>query len=128
MAEATIRSGSPEVVDYTPTGGDVAMGQVVVLATVVANNTGLGLTCGVAQRAISNNAKGALAIGAGEYNCVAGSNVANWQPVFWDDTNNKVVNTSTNNSLFGYVSDRQSAAGDVTNAVVTCLHKPFRAT
>lgn len=126
MAEATLRSGSPLVIDYTPAAGDIAMGQVVVLATVVANNTGLGLTCGVAQRAITNSTKGALGVSDAEYNCVAGSNVANYQAVFWDDTNNKVSNTSTNNSLFGYVTDRQSAAGDVTNAVVTCMHKPFR--
>lgn len=124
MADTVMRSGSPQVIDYTPSSGDVAQGQVIVLSTVQANNTGLGLTCGIADRAISNNVKGALSVGDGQYNCTAGSNVANYQVVYWDDTNNKVVNTSTNNSLFGYVVDRQSASGDVTNSTVTCMHKP----
>lgn len=124
MADATFRSGAPKEIDHTPASGDVALGQVVVLSAVAANNTGLGLTCGIAQRAISNGVLGALAVG-GEWNVTAGSNVANYQVVYWDDTNNKVVNTSTNNSLFGMVTNRQSASGDVTNATVTCLLHPF---
>ncbi len=122
--QATLRSGNPEVIDYTP-GADVAIGDVVVLSTVAANNTGLGLCVGIAQRPISNGVLGALAIRGGEWNCTAGSNVANYQVVYWDDTNNKLVNTSTNNSLFGYVTNRQSTSGDVTNAVVTAYLAPL---
>jgi phage-related tail protein len=127
MAQAVLRSGNPETIDYTP-AADVAMGDVVVLSTVVANNTGLGLALGIAQRAVANAALGALAIRGGEWNCTSLHNVANYQTVFWDDTANKLSNTSTNNSLFGYVTNRQSASGDVTNAVVTAFLAPMRAT
>lgn len=121
MADATFYHGEPETIDYTPAAGDIALNQVVVLATVAANATGAGLTCGIAQHAITNATKGSLSFG-GKWNVIAGSNVANYQPVYWDDTNNKVVNSSTNNSFFGCIVDRQSASGDVTNATVTAKH------
>lgn len=124
MADAVFRSGVPKAIDYTPAAGDVALGQVVVLATVAANNTGLGLTLGIAQHAISNSTLGSLAIG-GEWNVTAAGNYANYAKVYWDDTNNKVTSTSTNNSLFGFITNRQSASGDVTNATVTAVCWPF---
>lgn len=124
MTQAILRSGSPVVIDYTP-GADVALGDVVVLSTVVANNTGLGLTVGIAQRAIANGVLGALAVLGAEWNCTSLHNVANYQVVYWDDTANKLSNTSTNNSLFGFVTNRQSASGDVTNATVTAMLAPI---
>ena len=123
MADAVLRSGNPETIDYTP-AADIAVGQVVVLATVAANNTGLGFTLGIAQRAIANGVLGALAYG-GKWNVTAAGNYANWAKVYWDDTNNKVTTTSTNNSLFGFITDRHSASGDVTNTTVEAMCWPF---
>lgn len=122
--QATLRSGNPQTINYTPSGGNVTEGDVVVLATVSANNTGQGMTLGIAQHAITNSTLGALAYG-GCWNVTAGGNLANWAKVYWDDTNNKVTGTSTNNSLFGYVVDRQSASGDTTNTTITCQCWPF---
>ena len=124
MADAVFRSGEPTTVKHTPSGGDVALGQVVPLVTVAANNTGLGLTLGIAAVAIANGVLGALSFG-GVWDVVAGANLANWAPVYWDDSANKVTNTSTNNSFFGYVTDRNSASGDVTNSTIACLCWPF---
>lgn len=123
MADAVLRSGVCETIDYTP-AADIATGQVVVLATVAANNTGLGMTLGIAQRPIANGVLGALAYG-GRWNVTAAGNYTNYAKVYWDDTNNKVTTTSTNNSLFGFIVDRNSASGDVTNTTVECICWPF---
>ena len=102
MADAVLRFGSPQTINYTPAAGDVALGKVVQHAAA-------GLTCGIAARAIANNVLGALSYG-GEWEVVAAGNVANYSKVYWDDSTKKVTATATNNALFGFVTNRRSAA------------------
>jgi hypothetical protein len=116
MADTVLRHGSPIKVDYTPASGNVAAGQVVL----VGNTT--GFTCGIAEVDIVNATVGALAAGGGVYQCVNLNNAANGTKVWWDDTNNKVTTTSTNNALFGFVVSR-GAGGANSNCDV--LHKPY---
>lgn len=123
MADAVFRSGEPTTIKYTP-AADIAVGQVVPLITVAANNTGLGMTLGIATQAIANGVLGALSFG-GVWDVTTSANVANYATVYWDDATKKVTNTSTNNSLFGYVTDRNSASGDVTNTTVACFCWPI---
>jgi hypothetical protein len=111
--EATMRHGDPTMMNYTPTGGDVAAGQVVSLG----GNT--GLSCGIAHLDIANNVQGALAIGGGVYDVTMLTNIAPYAKVYWDDTNNKVVSTTTL-IPFGYLLEGNTGA----NTVVKCLHVP----
>jgi hypothetical protein len=97
MAMVYFRTGKPITVAYTPAGGNVNAGDVVVLG----NTAGLGL--GVAPLDIPNGTLGDLTIFGGIYDVVNESNAANWAKVYWDATNSKVTTTSTNNALFGYV-------------------------
>jgi Uncharacterized conserved protein (DUF2190) len=114
VADATFRSGDPIVVDYTPTGGNVAAGEVVLLGNTA------GLTCGIARGAITNNVMGSLEVGNGVYDVVMLTNLAAWTLVYWDNANNKVVSTSTNNATFGFLVTGGSGA----NTTVKALHKP----
>lgn len=111
MAEANFTGGCPVEADYTPTSGNVAAGTVVVLTN----------TCGVAHRDITNNTLGSLAVGGGVYRVVSLSNFAAGTKVYWDDTNNKVSNVSTNNTAFGFLIETPSGA----NTVAQVLHWPF---
>src|SRR5262245_24018719 len=94
--EAVYARGDADQMEYTPAAGNIAAGQVVLLG----NTT--GITCGIAHLAIANGQQGALAIGGGRYKCLNDANMAAWAKIFWDDTNNKVTATSTNNALFGW--------------------------
>lgn len=116
MAETTLRSGDPIEVDYTPGSGDIAAGQVVL----VGNTT--GWTCGVAPVAIANGVQGVLYAGGGVYDVINQDNAAVGAKVYWDDTNNKVTTTSTNNALFGFVV--ANGAGGA-NSTCRVLHRPF---
>jgi hypothetical protein len=115
MPEVTFRNGTPKRVDYTPTGGNVSAGQVVLLGNTA------GLTCGIAPRDITNSTLGALEVGDGVYDVTMLGNYAAWTKVYWDDANNKVTTTSTNNAQFGYLSE----GGTGANTVVKCLHNPM---
>jgi hypothetical protein len=115
MPEATFRHGDPVHMDYTPAAGNIAAGQVVLLG----NTT--GLTCGIAHLDIVNNALGALAVGGGIYDVTMITNIAPYTVVYWDDTNNKVTSTSTNNAKFGYLLEGNTGA----NTVVEAVHKPY---
>lgn len=114
MPEATFRHGDPVYMDYTPIGGNVAAGQVVLLGNSA------GLACGVAHRDIANNTPGALAIGEGVYEVTMGTNIAPYTKVYWDDANNKVSSTSTNNATFGYLLTGNTGA----NTLVLAVHRP----
>jgi hypothetical protein len=116
MAEATFRHGSVVgYLDYTPAAGDIAAGQVVLLGNLT------GLCNGIAHLNIANNVLGALAIGGGIYDVTMLPNVAAYAKVYWDDTNNKVTNTSTNMSPFGTLLEGATGA----NTVVECFHWPY---
>jgi hypothetical protein len=120
-AECTFRHGNPVKIDYTPSGGNVAVGQVVVLGSVTANTSGTGALACVAEHAITNNTKGALAAGGGVYDGINRNNAALGVAVFWDDSNNWFTTVGTNNAKFGIVVEN-AAAG--TNSTVSVLHVP----
>jgi len=122
MADATFVSGEYETVQYTPTAGDVAIGQVVLIGTVTSNTGGAGALAGVAHQAILNNVQGTLAIGGAIYSVVNLNNAANGAKMYWDDTNNKVTSVSTNNATFGFIV--KSGAGGA-NTACQVLHKPY---
>lgn len=113
MAEALLRQGIPRFMDYTPTGGNVTAGTVVVLGNTV------GVSCGIAHQDIENNRLGALAIGGGVYEVTMLTNIAPYTKVFWDDTNNKVVSTTTL-IPFGVLHEGNTGA----NTLVRCEHDP----
>jgi hypothetical protein len=112
--EATFRHGDPSFMDYTPAAGNVSAGQVVLLGNTA------GLSLGIAHLDIANNTLGALAIGGGVYDVTMLTNIAPYATVYWDDTNNKVVTTSTNNALFGVLLTGNTGA----NTTVRALHQP----
>ena len=116
MAEVTYRYGEPVTVDYTPSGGNVSAGQVVL----VGNTT--GWTCGIAVLDITNNTLGTLAAGGGVYDVVNLNNAADGAKVYWDDSTNKVTTTSTNNALFGFI---HSSGGGGANSTALAFHWPY---
>src|SRR5688572_32759820 len=97
MPEATMRQGAPQMIDHTPSGGNVTAGQVVLLGNLT------GISCGIAHQDITNNTLGALAAGGGVYDVVMLSNLADYALAYWDDSTNKLTSTSTNNAVFGVV-------------------------
>jgi hypothetical protein len=121
MAETTFRSGNPCVIDYTPSGGNVAVGEVVLIGSVTANTAGAGALAAIAHRPITNSTLGALAIDGGIYDVVNLNNAANGARVYWN-SDNKVTTVSTNNALFGYIVT--GGAGGA-NSTAQAIHKPF---
>jgi hypothetical protein len=124
MADATFRHGAPVMADYTPSGGNVAEGEVVVLGSVTANTSGTGAVAAIAHRPITNSTLGALAVGGGVYDMVNLNNAANGAKVYWDITNNtrKVTTVSTNNAVFGWVVDE---GGGGANTTCKVKHEPI---
>jgi predicted RecA/RadA family phage recombinase len=121
MAETTFVSGSPVNISYTPTGGAVAEGQVIVIGTVEANTTGTGAYVAIAPLAIANNVAGSLSLGGGIYEVVNLNNAVNGAKVWWSDSVNKVTTTGTNNAVFGFVV---ADGGGGANSVCKALHSP----
>lgn len=122
MADTTFRHGSPVMIDYTPTGGDVAAGQVIQLTDSASNTVEVGLSLGIAHVDIANNAQGAIAVGGGIYDVVNLNNAADYATVYWDDSANKVTTVSTNNALFGAIV---SGGGGGANSTARALHVGF---
>lgn len=116
MPEATFRHGDPVFIDYTPSSGNVAAGSVLLLGNTA------GLTCVIAHNDITNNTAGAVAAFGGVYDVTMLSNIAQGGKAYWDDTNNKLTSTSTNNALFGFVVYN---GGGGANATVKAVHMPF---
>ncbi len=121
MADATFRHGNPIMVDYTPSGGNVAEGTVIVLGSVTANTAGTGALAVVTHRPIVNNALGAVSVEGGVYAMVNLNNAAVGAKVYWEDTNNKVTTVSTNNARFGYIV---ANGGGGANSTAYVLHSP----
>lgn len=117
MAEATFRHGDPIFVDYTPSSGNVSAGQVVLIGNTA------GLTCGIAHRDITNSTLGAVAVGHGVYDVTNLNNAADGAKVYWDDSNNKVTTTSTNNALFGFIAPGTGGGG--ANSTAKAIHVPY---
>lgn len=124
MADTTFRHGNPVLVDYTPSSGNVAVGEVVVLGTVTANTSGTGAVMAIAHRPITNNTLGSLAIGGGIYDVVNLNNAATGAKVYWDIQNNtrKVTTVSTNNAVAGWIV---ASGGGGANSTAKLSHKPY---
>lgn len=122
MADTTFRHGSPVMIDYTPTGGDVAAGQVIQLTDSASNTVEVGLSLGIAHVDITNNTQGAIAAGGGVYDVVNLDNAADYATVYWNDSTNKVTTVSTNNALFGAIV---SGGGGGANSSARALHVGF---
>lgn len=122
MADTTYRHGDPIMIDYTPSSGNVSLGQVVLVGSVTANTSGTGAVAMIAHHAITNNTKGALAVQGGVYDVVNLNNAATGAKVYWEDTNNKVTTVSTNNAVFGWIV---ADGGGGANSTAKALHWPF---
>lgn len=121
-AETTLRHGNPVTIPYTPAGGDVAAGEVVLIGSVGANTAGEGAIAGIAPVDIANNTLGDLYIGGGVYEVVNLNNAANGAKVYWDDSANKVTTVSTNNALFGFIAKN---GGGGANSTALAFHHPL---
>jgi hypothetical protein len=117
MADTTFRAGNPDVIDYTPSTGDVNTGQVIILD----NLTGINL--GVAQVDIANNAKGSLEVKGSIRDAINLNNAANYKTVYWDNSAKKVTTVSTNNAKYGYVV---SDGGGGANSTCRVMLDPNR--
>lgn len=117
MADAVLRSddGGVIVIDYTPSSGNVAAGEMVLLGNTA------GPSMGIAHAAIENGVQGSLAIGGGIYDCQVAGNYAAYTKVYKPTGNAILTTTSTNNAVFGYTVETSAAA----NAVVKVLHWPI---
>lgn len=114
-AQATFRHGDPLMIDYLPTAGDIAAGDVVPTGAA-------GPACLIAHRDVANNVLGALAAGGGVYDVVNLNNAANYAKVWWDDAANKITTVSTNNAQFGWVT---GGGGGGANSTARVFHWPF---
>lgn len=122
MPMVTYRHGEPTMVDYTPSSGNVAAGDVVLQGSVTANTAGTGALAAIAHVAITNNTQGALSVGGGVYDVVNLNNAAAGTKVYWVAASNKVTTVSTNNAVFGFIV--ANGAGGA-NSTARALHKPY---
>ena len=108
MAQATLKHGNPLMVDHTPSSA-VSAGDVVVIDDVVA----------IAHLDTPANTLGALSYGPAVYTVTADAAIVAGSTVYWNDTNNKVTETSSGNKLFGKTVDAAAADGDLIDVVLT---------
>jgi predicted RecA/RadA family phage recombinase len=78
-------------VPHTPSGADVATGDVVITNNQV----------GICVRPIADGELGALNIRGGVYECTGDAAIAAGKRVYWDATNDKVTETVGTNKIFG---------------------------
>lgn len=124
MAMSTFRSGSVEVVDYTPASGNVAVGDVVVLSAATTNSTtGAAGLLGIAHRPITNNTLGTLAVMGGQYAFVNLNNAATGAIAYWDASTNKATTVTNSNCLLGKL-----VANGGGGANTTCYIQHMQAT
>ena len=122
MADTTLRHGAPVTVDYTPSGGNIAVGEVVVVGTVTANTGGTAALAMIAPRPIVNNTLGALESHGGIHDVVNLNNAATGAKVWWEDSVNKVTTVSTNNAQFGWIV---ASGGGGANSTAKAFHWPY---
>jgi predicted RecA/RadA family phage recombinase len=111
MAEADFLHGAPTMIDYTPTSGAIAAGQVI----------NVGNMCWIAHGNIANATLGAVATGGGVYNVTGAAQINPGLKVYWDDTNNNISTVAAGNMPFGKTVANCTAA----NATVAVLHAPY---
>ena len=108
--EATLKHGSPLMVDHTPSSAVVA-GQVVVIGEIPF----------VAHLDIDANRQGALAMGGAVYAVTADAGtIEPGDKVYWNDTTNKVTETAAAgaNKHFGYVLPDSDPGADGDTVLV----------
>ncbi len=110
MAEALFQKGSPVMFEHTPSGADVAAGEVVVSGDLTA----------IAHSKIEDGKLGNLAYGGGIYEVTVDAAITIGKKIYWDNTANKVTETSTGNKVFGFLLVASAADGDKRSA----LHNP----
>lgn len=93
--QATMTSGNPLMVDYQPSGADVAAGQVLVIGEAVR----------IAHSDIADGQHGNLAAGGAVYRVPkatgASTSIADGGVLYWDDDNNIVTPTAGSHKRFG---------------------------
>lgn len=119
--EAAFHHGEYDTMPYTPSGGAVDAGDMVLVGTITANTAGTGGLLGIAHRDIANSVEGTLAVGGGVYDCVIASNYASGVKLYKPSGNAILTTTSTNNAQFGYLLESAAAA----NAVCQVVHAPY---
>lgn len=107
MADSVFKNGSPLMVDYTPSGADIALGQVKLVGDI---------PC-IAHRPITDGEKGALAAGGGVYTVTGDAAIAVGKKVYWNDSANKVTETSSGNKVIGFTVTACSADGSTCDIV-----------
>lgn len=121
MADAVFSHGDQVLqLDYTPSGANVAGGEVVVVGAAPS------IKPMIAHRAIIDGELGALADHGGVYDMVSdGTVVGPADEVYWDDTAKKVVGGTGGaaNAHFGHtVADVVGTPAD--GVLVRCVHMP----
>ena len=99
-----------ESIPYTPSGADVAAGQVVLMGQLV----------GIAHKPILDGELGQLAIHGGVYTVTTAGAYARGVTVYWDNAAKKVTTTSTGNKVFGPMVEASTGDGDTADA----MHHP----
>lgn len=115
MPDFTFRHGTPTMVDYTPTTGNVAAGSSVLIGNTI------GWTMGITHNPIANGVLGAVACSGGVYSAMVASNYAVGSKVYKPTANAILTTTSTNNALVGFTVD----ASPAVNAIIKVIHIPF---
>lgn len=112
MPNAILRQGSNSLsIDYTPSGADVAAGEIIITADRV----------GIADRPIADGELGALVIGQSVWDITKEDGVAinDGEDVFWDDTGKQCTNVGPADAYLGKaVGDWAAAAADAPTARV----------
>ena len=113
MPSAVFRHGDPRMVDYTPSGADIAAGDVVVVGDLPL----------IAHLDIEDGVLGALAAGGGVYDIekIAATVINAGAKVYWDDTNDEATPTASTHKILGYAAPGGAASADTT---VRVIHKP----
>lgn len=110
--EVVFQYGEPLMVDYTPSG-TLPAGQVTVVNSIPM----------IPHTYLEDARLGALAAGGGVYRCVGDAAISSGKIVYWDDTNNKVTETATGNTIFGFTVS--ACSGDA--AYCNVVHAPLSA-
>lgn len=102
-------SGDPLILDYTP-GADVVGGDVILLSSSVR----------IAHGDIASGELGAVSAGGAIYDIESdGSDPADGQNVYWNNSSKKVTTTASGNTLIGIAVGAQTLAdGDYMRVAV----------
>ena len=101
MATNYVQEG--KILDYTPSGADVASGEFVVI----------GVIGGVAKSAIADGKTGAVHISGVFSVAKASGAVTQGAKLYWNSSNSNLTTTASGNTLVG-VAAEAAASGDAT--------------